>query len=103
MNKELPTESQIFSAERKRTKGLVAQAAEEMRPAVEYPLDDFTVLENQEKQRLLMASRIYVVAKTSEANRAWEAPTVAHHLGQAKEALDDVYRNPYVQEAGIPA
>lgn len=69
-----------------------------MKPEVEYPLDNFTTLEDQEKQRLLMASRIYVVAKTSEANRSWKASTVAHRLGEAKRAIEDVYKNSLVQE-----
>lgn len=94
-------EEEIFAAERKRTQGLVKEAANAMMPAINFPISRFNDLTDNEKKMEMMATRIYVVAKTSQANRAWEAPTVAHDLVEAKEAIDGVYRNPQVQKAAL--
>ncbi|MEK7534518.1 MAG: hypothetical protein AAB600_04230 [Patescibacteria group bacterium] len=92
-------EEHIFAAERKRTRGFVKEAADDMRPAIDFPINRFNDLTDEEKKMEMMATRIYVVANTSEANRGWKASTVAHHLEQAKEAIETIYRNSQVQVA----
>ena len=42
------TEEQIFAAERSRTQGKVTAAISAVRPAIEFPIDDFPPLSAQE-------------------------------------------------------
>lgn len=93
----IPSQAQIIGAEQCRTRGHVLQAMAIVKPAVENPLDNFTQLELDEKQRLLMASRIYVVASTSYANRKWSATGVSQGLNNTRDAIINIYRDPQVQ------
>jgi len=93
----IPAESDIFSAERQRTSGRTQDAVEIVKPAVEYPYDNFASLALSEKQRLLMASRIFVVGENSLARRSWNPSSVVDHLREARRGIVDVYRNPQVK------
>lgn len=93
------SEEQIFAAERLRATENVAKAVQVTQSAIEFPLQDFAQLPEDDKKRPLMASRINVVANKSRADRSWEAPTVAHYLGETRRGIVTVYRNPAVQEA----
>src|SRR3989344_4608455 len=95
----IPTEVQIFEAERKRTQGKANEAAHAMWLATKQPLlEPFNTISTDEQQRVLMASRIYVVSKISEAKRSWSALTTTRHLARARDAIINVYRDQYVQE-----
>lgn len=92
-------EEQVFAAERKRTQGLVKEAANSVRPAIDFPISRFNDLTDEKKKIQMMASRIFVVATTSMANRSLKASSVVNHLSQARRVIVDIYRDVNVQNA----
>ncbi|MDO8551542.1 MAG: hypothetical protein Q7S03_02580 [bacterium] len=93
------TEEQIFNAERQRTEGRSNKAVEATQPVMEFPLDQFTNLDEDGKKRVMMAARVLTVTQESQANHAWAAPRVAYHLARARRTITEIYRHPDVQNA----
>ena len=93
------TDKQITAAEKKRTQGFIVAAAQETRPAIEFPFEKFPDLSKEDQTRLLMAARIHVVSTLSEAKKSFTGPSAATRLETVRDSIVTVYRNPVVQEA----
>src|SRR5258708_2334738 len=93
----VPTKSQIFHVEEKRAVGEYEFARDIAQPVVDYPLDNFSILSRQERQRYLTASRIALISELSLANEQPSAQRVVEHLTVARNIITTIYENPSVQ------
>jgi len=93
------SEEQIFKAEQKRAAGRYSESAQSTQAVAEFPMEKFQELTVDAKQRLLMAVRINESSKDTMADMSLTAPSVARHLREAKEVIENVYHHPEVQKA----
>lgn len=89
----------IFGAETERSKGHIREAIRSVEAGVDFPIAQFPSLSQDEQTKHMMASRIWVVARISEANRSWKGIDVANTLSQTREKIINIYQNPNVQRA----